>query len=49
MSSMDDDAKDAADKAQAGDKAAAKKVADPGRDTQWEYQKEKAKEKLDNL
>jgi hypothetical protein len=49
MSSAEDDAKDAADKVQAAAKAAAKKVADPGRDTNWEYKKEKAKEKLDNL
>lgn len=49
MSSAEDDAKDAADKVQAAAKAAAKKVADPGRDTEWEYKKEKAKEKLDNL
>jgi hypothetical protein len=49
MSSAKDDAKDAADKVQAAAKAAAKKVADPGRDTEWEYKKEKAKEKLDNL
>jgi hypothetical protein len=49
MSSAEDDAKDAADKVQAAAKAAAKKVADPGRDTEWEYKKEKVKEKLDNL
>ena len=33
MSNIDDDAKDAADKMQAGGKAAAKKMEDPGRDT----------------
>lgn len=49
MSNVNDDAKDAADKVQAGAKAAAKKIADPGRDTNWEYKKEKAKEKLDNI
>jgi hypothetical protein len=49
MSSMEDDAKDAADKMQAGGKAAAKKIADPGRDANWEYNKEKVKEKVDNL
>lgn len=49
MSSMEDDSKDAADKIQAGAKAVGKKVADPGRDTNWEYNKEKVKEKVDNL
>jgi hypothetical protein len=49
MSNIDDDAKDAADKMQAGGKAAAKKIEDPGRDTNTEYNKEKVKEKLDNL
>ena len=49
MSNIDDDAKDAADKMQAGGKAAAKKMADPGRDTNTEYNKEKVKEKVDNL
>ncbi len=49
MSNIDDDAKDAADKMQAGGKAAAKKMEDPGRDTNTEYNKEKVKEKADNL
>ena len=49
MSNIDDDAKDAADKIQAGGKAAAKKMEDPGRDTNTEYNKEKVKEKVDNL
>ena len=49
MSNIDDDARDAADKMQAGGKAAAKKIEDPGRDTKTEYNKEKVKEKLDNL
>ncbi len=49
MSNLDDDARDAADKMQAGGKAAAKKMEDPGRDTNTEYNKEKIKEKVDNL
>ena len=49
MSNMDDDARDAADKMQAGGKAAAKKMEDPARDTKSEYNKEKVKEKVDNL
>lgn len=49
MSNLDDDAKNAADKMQAGGKAAGKKVEDPGRDTNTEYNKEKVKEKVDNL
>jgi hypothetical protein len=49
MSNLDDDAKDAADKMQAGGKAAAKKIEDPGRDAKTEYNKEKVKEKVDNL
>ena len=49
MSNIDDDARDAADKMQAGGKAAAKKIEDPGRDTNSEYNKEKVKEKIDNL
>ena len=49
MSNIDDDAKDAADKMQAGGKAAAKKMEDRGRDTSTEYKKEKVKEKVDNL
>jgi hypothetical protein len=48
MSNLDDDARDAADKMQAGGKAAAKKMEDPGRDTNTEYNKEKVKEKVDN-
>ena len=49
MSGLVDDAKDAADKMQAGGKAVAKKMEDPGRDTNSEYNKEKVKEKVDNL
>jgi hypothetical protein len=49
MSNIDDDARDAADKMQAGGKAVAKKMEDPGRDTNSEYNKEKVKEKVDNL
>lgn len=49
MSNLDDDARDAGDKMQAGAKAAAKKIEDPGRDTNTEYNKEKVKEKVDNL
>lgn len=49
MTNIENDAKEASDKAQAAAKAAAKKVTDPGRDLDWEYKKEKAKEKLDNL
>ncbi|MDQ5876803.1 MAG: hypothetical protein M3288_08175 [Thermoproteota archaeon] len=49
MSNLDDDARNAADKMQAGGKAAAKKAEDPGRDTNTEYNKEKVKEKVDNL
>ncbi len=41
MSNIDDDARDAADKMQAGGKATAKKIEDPGRDTNSEYNKEK--------
>ena len=39
--------KDAGDKVQAGAKAVANKVADPDRDLENEYQKEKLKEKVD--
>ena len=49
MSNLDDDAKDAGDKMQAGAKAAGKKMEDPDRDTNTEYNKEKVKEKVDNL
>ena len=50
MSDIGDDAKDATDKMQPGGKAAAKKMEDPGRDTtNTEYNKEKVKEKVDNL
>ena len=38
---------DAGDKVQAGAKAVANKVADPDRDLESEYQKEKLKEKVD--
>ncbi len=49
MSNLDDKASDAGDKMQAGAKAAGKKMDDPGRDTDAEYNKEKVKEKADNL
>ena len=49
MSNLDDDTKNAADKMQAGGKAAGKNMEDPGRDTNTEYNKEKVKEKVDNL
>jgi hypothetical protein len=49
MPNMDDDARDTADKMQAGGKAVAKKTENPGRDTSTEYNKEKVKEKVDNL
>jgi hypothetical protein len=49
MSNIDDNARDAADKMQAGGKAAAKKIEDPRRDTNAAYNKEKVKEKVDNL
>ena len=42
MSNIDDDARDAADKMQAGGKAAAKKIEDPGRDANSEYDREKS-------
>ena len=45
MSNIDDDARNAADKMQAGGKATSKKIEDPGRDTDTEYNKEK----VDNL
>ena len=38
---------DAGDKVQAGAKAVANKVADPDRDLESEYQKEKLKERVD--
>lgn len=38
---------DAGDKVKAGAKAVAKKVSDPDRDLESEYQKEKIKEKMD--
>jgi hypothetical protein len=49
MSNLDDDAKDAGDKMKAGAKATGKKMEDPDRDTNTEYNKEKVKEKVDNL
>jgi hypothetical protein len=49
MSNLDDKASDASDKMQAGAKAAGKKMTDPDRDTDTEYNKEKVKEKVDNL
>ena len=41
------DLEDAADKVQAGAKAAANKVSNPDRDLETEYRKEKIREKLD--
>ena len=38
---------DASDKVQAGAKAVAKKIADPDKDLETEYQKEKIEEKMD--
>ena len=49
MSGLVDDAKDAGDKMKAGAKATGKKMEDPDRDTNTEYNKEKVKEKVDNL
>jgi hypothetical protein len=49
MSGLIDDAKDAADKMKAGAKAAGKKVEDPDRDAGTEYNKEKVKEKVEDL
>jgi hypothetical protein len=49
MSDLDDKARNAGDKMQAGAKAAGKKMEDPDRDTGTEYNKEKVKEKVDNL
>jgi hypothetical protein len=49
MSNLDDKASDASDKMQAGAKAAGKKMENPDRDTDTEYNKEQVKEKADNL
>jgi hypothetical protein len=49
MSDLVDDAKDAGDKMKAGAKAAGKKMEDPGRDASSEYNKEKVKEKVEDL
>ena len=46
-SDTEEDLEDAGDKVKAGAKAIGKKVADPDRDLENEYQKEKIKEKLD--
>lgn len=46
-SDTEEDLEDAGDKVKAGAKAFGKKVADPDRDLESEYQKEKIKEKLD--
>jgi hypothetical protein len=43
----EEELEDAADKVKAGAKAFGKKVADPDRDLESEYQEEKIKEKLD--
>ena len=49
MSSIKDDVEDAGDKLKAAGKAAAKKIEDPDRDTNVEYNKEKFKEKVEDL
>jgi hypothetical protein len=49
MSGIVDDAKDAADKMKAGAKATGKKMEDPDRDASTEYNKEKVKEKVEDL
>jgi hypothetical protein len=49
MSGLADDAKDAGDKMKAGAKAAGKKMEDPDRDASTEYNKEKVKEKVEDL
>jgi hypothetical protein len=49
MSGLVDDAKDAGDKMKAGAKAAGKKIEDPDRDANTEYNKEKVKEKVEDL
>ena len=49
MSGLVDDAKDAGDKMKAGAKAAGKKTEDPDRDASTEYDKEKIKEKVEDL
>ena len=49
MSNLVDDTKDAADKMKAGAKAVGKKVEDPDRDAGTEYNKEKVKEKVEDL
>jgi hypothetical protein len=46
-SDTEEDLENAGDKVKAGAKAFGKKVADPDRDLESEYQKEKIKEKLD--
>jgi hypothetical protein len=49
MSGLVDDAKDAGDKMKAGAKATGKKMEDPDRDAGTEYDKEKVKEKVEDL
>ena len=49
MSNIDDKTTDMGDKMKAGLKAAGKKMTDPGRDTETEYNVEKTKERADNL
>ena len=49
MSGLVDDAKDAGDKMKAGAKATGKKMEDPDRDASTEYNKEKVKEKVEDL
>jgi hypothetical protein len=46
-SEVEKDLEDASDKVKAGAKAVANKAKDAGRDLDWEYRKEKLKEKLD--
>lgn len=49
MSNLDEKTSHAGEKMQAGAKAAGKKMEDPGRDTDAEYNKEEVKEKAENL
>lgn len=46
-SEAEKDLEDASDKVKAGAKAVANKARDAGKDLDWEYRKEKLKEKLD--
>jgi hypothetical protein len=46
-SEAEKDLEDASDKVKAGAKAVTNKAKDAGRDLDWEYRKEKLREKLD--